>query len=61
MDDVYCLFVTFVCLLTLAVPTAGQAILAVFAFALALLARLGPETADPDHRAGHDRRDLAGR
>jgi hypothetical protein len=61
MDDVYCLFVTFTCLLTLAIPTVGQPILAVFAFTLAVLARLAPHTEGPGHRTGTDRHNLAGR
>jgi hypothetical protein len=60
-DDAYCLFVILACMLTLAVPGAGQVILAVFAFVLAVLARVAPAADSPGHRARRGRHDVAGR
>lgn len=56
-DDTYCLFVILACMVTLAVPNAGQVIVAVFASALAVLAHVTPaptSTGRPGHRDRHD-------
>jgi hypothetical protein len=59
-EDTYCLFVILACMVTLAVPDAGQVIVAVFAFALAVLAQLTPK-AGSTHPGHRDRHDVAGR
>lgn len=59
-DDTYCLFVILACLTTLAVPDAGQVIVALLGFALAVLAQLTPEGNNTDP-SGHRDRHVAGR
>ena len=59
-DDVYCLFVTTACMLTLAMPVGAQALFASFAFALAVAARVLPGECQPkppnrDQHAKHER------
>ena len=62
-DEVFCLFVTLVCVLTLAMPAPAQPLFAGFAFAITLAAKV---SADPDQPAGrrpqqwHDRHDVTG-
>jgi hypothetical protein len=60
-DDAYCLFIILACILTLAVPSAGQVIVAVFAFALALAARVAPNAGSHGRYQHRDRHDVAGR
>ena len=60
-DDGYCLFVIFACVLTLAVPSVGQVILAVFSCALAVLAHVVPATDSHNHPERRDRHDVGGR
>jgi hypothetical protein len=59
-DDRYLLFVIFTCIVTLAVPSAAQALVATFACALVVAARLC--TGDPDRpgTAERDRHDVSG-
>ncbi len=60
-DDGYCLFILIACMVTLAVPSTGQVILAVFAFALAVAARVAPVAGDHGHHQHHTHHDSAGR
>jgi hypothetical protein len=57
MDDAYCLFVTFSCMLTLILPSAAQPLFALVAFALAVTAltsagREHPARPTQPHRGG---------
>jgi len=56
-DDVYCLFITVACVLTLAMPEGGQVLFAGFAMALVVAARVVPHRRN---RPGPDRRDRHG-
>lgn len=59
-DDTYCLFIIIACILSLAIPSAGQVFFAVFAFVLAVAAHVTP-VADSHGRNEHrDRHDVAG-
>ncbi len=60
-DDVYCVFILIACMVTLAVPSTGQVIVAVFAFALAVAARVAPAADNHGHHQHHTRHDVAGR
>jgi hypothetical protein len=48
-DDAYCFFILLACMLSLAMPSTGQVIVAVFTFALATAAQLAPVTDRPRH------------
>lgn len=60
-DDAYCLFILIACIVTLAVPNTGQVIVAVFAFALAVAARVAPAADNHGHHQHRTRHDVAGR
>ncbi len=60
-DDGYCLFILIACMVTLAVPSTGQVIVAVFAFTLAVAARVAPVADNRGHHQHHTRHDAAGR
>ncbi len=60
-DDGYCVFILIACMVTLAVPSTGQVIVAVFAFALAVAARVAPAADNHGDRQHHTRQDTAGR
>lgn len=57
-DDNYCLFVILACMLTLAIPGAGQVIVAGFAFALAGLACISPAATGPGRHGRRDRHEV---
>jgi hypothetical protein len=59
-DDAYCLFVTFACILTLAMPASAEAVFAAFAFALAVTARVTPGGHNRSAPAERDQHDVAG-
>ncbi len=60
-DDGYCVFILIACMVTLAVPSTGQVIVAVFAFALAVAARVAPAADKHGDHQHHTRHDTAGR
>lgn len=60
-DDGYCVFILIASMVTLAVPSTGQVIVAVFAFALAVAARVAPATDNHGDHQHHTRQDTAGR
>lgn len=60
-DDAYCVFILIACMLSLAVPGTGQLIVAVFAFALAVAARVAPAAGNHGHHQHHPRHDVVGR
>jgi hypothetical protein len=60
-DDVYCVFILIVCIVILTVPSTGQVIVAVFAFALAVAARVAPAADNHGRHQHHTRHDAAGR
>ncbi len=49
-DDVYCVFILIACIVTLAVPSNGQVIVAVFTCALAVAARVAPAADEHGHQ-----------
>ena len=60
-DDTFCVFVILACILTLIMPEPGQVIVAVFSFAVAVLAVYAPATDSSDgHHEHRDRHDVAG-
>ncbi|MDT7717093.1 MAG: hypothetical protein QOH09_3085 [Pseudonocardiales bacterium] len=60
-DDVYCVFILIACMVALAVPSSGQVIVAVFAFALAIAARVASAADHHGDHPHHTRHDVGGR
>ncbi|HEY4007487.1 MAG TPA: hypothetical protein VGM60_20220 [Pseudonocardia sp.] len=59
-DDIYCLFVTTACMLTLAMPAGAQVLFASFAFILAVAARVLPDGENQRKPPNLDRHDVSG-
>jgi hypothetical protein len=62
MDDLYCLFITVSCMLTLMLPTVAQPMFAMLAFGLAVAAWRGatPATGHPQRPMGRRRGGVPG-
>ena len=60
-DDAYCLFILVACMVTLAMPSTGQVIVAVFAFGLAVAAGVTLTGHNHGHHQYHTHHDVAGR
>lgn len=60
-DDAFCLFLIVACMTTLAVPSPGQIIVAVFGLALAVLAHFAGEEGSPGRPDHPDQREIENR
>jgi|GraSoiStandDraft_46_1057282.scaffolds.fasta_scaffold628439_2 hypothetical protein len=60
-DDAYSLFIVIACMVTLAMPSTGQVIVAAFALALGVAAGVTPTADSHGHQEHHTHHDVAGR